>query len=369
MTTRVDDLHNELSNPIHSSVSVVSGSDLMSLPKVELHLHLDCSLSYEVVKRIKPSITPDEFRRKFNAPPKCIDLGDYLTRAASSIALMQTRRQLRLVTSDLFEQLKRDNVIYAEIRFAPLLHTEQGLSAAEVVDEVNRTTAQAIQETGIEARIILCTLRFYSEEQSMETIRLVEQFRDGFVAGFDIAADTTGNPIDPHIAAFQYARERSIPCTAHAGEVRGPDHVWDTLEKFGPSRLGHGVRSIEDPSLIEFLKESRIHLEICPTSNIQTNVYSLYSDHQIDNLYQSGISIGVNTDSRTISNITLSAEYSKLHKTFGWDVEEFLTCNRNALNTAFIPNNQKEKLMQRLYQGWRRFQHANNTWLGRSNWC
>lgn len=340
-----------MSDHIHSFAYEEPGSDWTSLPKIELHLHLDCSLSYDVVKRIEPSITPDEYRSRFIAPPKCIDLADYLTRAASGIALMQTREHLRLVTLDLFEQLKRDNVIYAEIRFAPLLHTQRGLSAFDVVDEVNRATARAVHETGIEARLILCTLRFYSRKQSMETIRLVERFRDGHVAGFDIAADTTGNPIDAHISAFQYARERGIPCTAHAGEVRGPDHVWETLERFGPSRLGHGIRSIEDPSLVEYLNKNHIHLEICPTSNVQTNVYDSYSDHQIDNLFRSGISVGVNTDSRAISNITLSGEYFKLHKTFGWGTKEFITCNRNALYAAFIPNSQKDTLMQRLRSG------------------
>ena len=337
-----------MSDHIHSFESEEPGSNWTSLPKIELHLHLDCSLSFDVVKRIEPSITHDGYRSRFIAPQKCIDLADYLTRASSGIALMQTREQLRLVTSDLFEQLKCDNVIYVEIRFAPLLHTERGLSAFDVVDEINRATARAVNETGIEARLILCTLRFYSRKQSMETIRLVEQFHNGHVAGFDIAADTTGNPIDAHISAFQYARERGIPCTAHAGEVRGPDHVWETLKRFNPSRLGHGVRSIEDPALIEFLKENRIHLEVCPTSNIQTNVYDSYSDHQIDNLFRSGISVGVNTDSRAISNITLSGEYLKLHRTFGWGNMEFMTCNRNALSAAFIPSDVKEKLMHKL---------------------
>ena len=331
-----------------STVSGNSISDWASLPKVELHLHLDCSLSYDVVYRIDPSIRIDEYNARFIAPPKCTDLADYLTRAKSGIELMQTADHLRLVTLDLFDQLKRDNVIYAEIRFAPLLHIDQGLSAAEVVDEVNRATDRAIQETGIEARIILCTLRFYSEEQSLETIRLVEQFRDGYVAGFDIAADTAGNPIQTHVRAFQYAMEKGIPCTAHAGEVRGPDHVWETLERFNPSRLGHGVRSIEDPALIEYLKENRIHLEVCPTSNVQTNVYNSYSDHQIDNIFRSGISVGVNTDSRTISHTSLNKEYEKLSDTFGWGMDEFMTCNRNALNAAFIPVDVKERLMHTL---------------------
>ena len=129
--------------------------DWARLPKVELHLHLDCSLSYEVVSQIDPSITLEEYRTDFIAPAKCVDLADFLARAPKSYPLMQTEEQLRLVTFDLFEQLCRDNVLYAEIRFAPLLHTERGLSARKVVASVEAATAQAVRSTGIEARIIL----------------------------------------------------------------------------------------------------------------------------------------------------------------------------------------------------------------------
>jgi adenosine deaminase len=326
--------------------------DWTELPKVELHHHLDCSLSYEVVSQIDPSITLEEYRTNFIAPAKCKNLADYLTRAPNSYPLMQTEEQLRLVTLDLFEQLRRDNVLYVEIRYAPLRHTERGLSAREVVASVEAATAEAVRSTGIEARIILCTVRPYSAAQSLETVRLVEDFRGTYVAGFDIGADEAGYPIDEHIAAFQYAREKGIPCTAHAGEARGPDSVWETLRHFAPSRLGHGVRSIEDPVLVEHLRQHQIHLEICPTCNVQTDVYDTYADHPIDKLHRAGILVGVNTDGRTISNITLSQEYAKLHQTFGWDTEEFFHCNRNALKAAFVPDDVRDKLLARLADGY-----------------
>ena len=129
------------------------------LPKVELHLHLDCSLSYEVAKIIKPSLTKEDYAINFIAPPKCTDLADYLSRAIKGFELMQTPEQLQLVTLDLFRQLKADNVIYAEIRFAPLLHILQGLSPEQVVEEVLGAMQQGIDEYGVEARLILCTLR------------------------------------------------------------------------------------------------------------------------------------------------------------------------------------------------------------------
>jgi adenosine deaminase len=326
--------------------------DWAKLPKVELHLHLDCSLSYEVVSQIDPSITLEEYRSKFIAPAKCADLAELLACAPSSYPLMQTEEQLRLVTFDLFEQLRRDNVIYAEMRFAPLLHTERGLSPRQVVANVASATAEAVRSYGVEARIILCTLRYYSEAQSLETIKLVEEFRGSYVAGFDIAADKPGNVIDAHIPAFRYARDKGIPFTAHAGETRGPSIVWDTLAHFGPARIGHGVRAIEDPALVEHLRQQQIHLEVCPTCNIQSDIFDTYADHPIDTFHRLGIPLSVNTDARTLVNVTLDQEYEKLYQTFGWGVKEFLECNTHALEAAFVPDDVRQKLLAQLVEGY-----------------
>jgi adenosine deaminase len=265
---------------------------------------------------------------------------------------MQTEEQLRLVTFDLFEQLRKDNVIYAEMRFAPLLHTERGLSPRQVVASVEAATAEAVRSYGIEARIILCTLRYYSEAQSLETIKLVEEFRGTYVAGFDIAADKPGNVIDAHIPAFRYARDQGIPFTAHAGETRGPSIVWDTLKHFGPSRIGHGVRAIEDPALVEHLRQQQIHLEVCPTCNLQSDIFDTYADHPIDAFYRLGIPLSVNTDARTLVNVTLDHEYEKLHQTFGWGVKDFLECNTHALEAAFVSDDVRQKLLAQLVEGY-----------------
>ena len=323
------------------------------LPKIELHQHLDCSLSYAVVLKIDPQISAAEYREKFIAPPKCNNLADFLSRAPQGIRLMQTERNLQLVTFDLFEQLRQDNIIYAEIRFAPLLHTELGLTPQRVVEVIEKAVSQAGRETGIEARLILSTLRNYSEQQSLETVQLAKHFQNSRVAGFDIAGDEAGYPIDAHVRAFEYAARHGIPCSAHAGEARGPESVRETLDRFHPARLGHGVRSIEDPDLLVELREKGIHLEVCPTCNIQTDVFDRYEDHPVDRLYREGISLGINTDTRTITNITLTQEYQKLHNVFGWTKEHFLQCNRNALKAAFISESLKSLLLERLESGYR----------------
>lgn len=325
-------------------------------PKIELHLHLDCSLSYEVVHAIHPSITRDMYLRDFVAPARCTNLADFLMRAPRAIALMQTAEHLRLVVNDLFDQFQRDHVLYAEIRFAPLLHREQGLSAQEAVDVVETAVSQASTATGIEAGLILCALRHYSPEQSMETVHLVERFRGSRVVGLDLAGDEAGFPLNAHIPAFHYAAQQNIARTAHAGEARGAESVWETLKYLRPTRIGHGVRSSEDAALLKVLRAENIHLEVCPSSNIQTNMYATYADHPINFLYKEGISLGVNTDTRMITPITLTKEYEQLDHFFGWSKEQFLQCNLFTLQAAFLSEEKKNNLEQRLQEAFAAFE-------------
>ncbi|SFR52211.1 adenosine deaminase [Robiginitalea myxolifaciens] len=322
--------------------------DYSALPKVELHLHLDCSLSYHVVSQIDPAISREQYEAEFIAPAKCTDLADYITRADRAVKLMQTREQLRMVTLDLFEQLEADRIIYAEIRFAPFHHVAGGLTPREVVEAVEQATQEGIAKTGIQANLILCTLRHYGEDRSMTTVQLVEAFKGTRVVGFDIAADEAGFPIDNHVEAFRFAHDKGIPCTAHAGEAKGAESMWETIENFRPDRIGHGVRGTEDPKLMDYLREHQFHLEICPTSNIQVNVFERIEDHSANILFNHGISVGINTDCRTISNTTLSEEYECMAKTFNWGLEHFKKCNIEAIAHSFATEAQKDQLMRRI---------------------
>jgi adenosine deaminase len=183
----------------------------------------------------------------------------------------------------------------------------------------------------------------------MMTVQLVEQFKqDGWVVGFDIAGDEAGYPVTAHQKAFEYAHQKGIPCTAHAGEACGPSSVWDVLNHFHPSRIGHGVRSTEDSQLLTHLREKNIHLEVCPSSNLRTNVYSSYAAHVIDKLYKEGISVSVNTDARTVTPVTLSGEYASIAETFGWTLADFLACNLQAVDHCFAPAAIKEQLRKQL---------------------
>ena len=337
----------------HRSLSSGEGGEGEALPKVELHLHLDCSLSYNAVKKLDPSVSEEQYRHEFIAPLKCDDLIDFLKRAVKGFQLMQTKEALQLVVHDLFEQLKADNTLYAEIRFAPFLHLEKGLTPQEVVQTIESATAEAVKQTGVEARLILCTLRHFTEEQSMATVKLVEQFKETYVAGFDIAGDEAGCPITNHVSAFKYAQEKDLHITAHAGEAAGPQSVWETLEHFKPTRIGHGARSIEDEKLVQHLKEKKIHLEICPSCNVQTSMYDTYKNHPVDTLKKKGVSLNINTDCRTIVDIDLNREYNKLHENFGWTKQDFYECNVNAIKAAFIPQQLKEQLLDKLTEGYK----------------
>lgn len=322
------------------------------LPKVELHLHLDCSLSFDVARRLDPAVTRERYEREFIAPPKCEDLVEFLERAPSGFRRVQDEHAIRLVVRDLFEQLAADNVVYAEIRFAPHLHLERGMAAADVVDIAQDEVTKESERSGIAAGLILCTLRHYDRATSLETAQLVDRFRGTSVVALDIAGDEAGFPIDAHVDAFRHAIDRGLHRTAHAGEARGADSVWETLGHFQPSRIGHGVRSIEDPRLVEHLAAKRIHLENCPTSNFQTNAIARFEEHPMPAFVEAGVSVGISTDGRTINATTLTREYERMADTFGWGPRELLARNLDAIEAAFTDDTTKRRIADALQGEW-----------------
>ena len=201
----------------------MSDKDLRNLPKVELHLHLDCCLSFDVVKKINPKIDIQTFNKNFKAPYSCSSVKEYIKCAEFAVDLMQDETSIELVVEDLFKQLKAENVIYVEIRFAPLLHCRGELSADDVVEIVNNISKKCSDKYDIHYGLILCTLRHFDEMQSMETVRLVDKFKNRGVFALDIAADEAGHSLDNHVNAFNFANKNNIKSTAHAGEAKGPE--------------------------------------------------------------------------------------------------------------------------------------------------
>jgi adenosine deaminase len=319
------------------------------VPKVELHLHLDTSISFDVARQLEPTMTREQYLAEFQAPPKVGSLTNFLTRAFRQVAMLQTAEALRLLTADVIAQLAADGVVYAELRFAPLLHAESGMSPRQAVDAVFETARRSGLEHGVDIGLILCALRHFDEAQSMATARLVAECADeGMPVGFDLAGDEISFPLTPHLPAFEFVRQRGLPFTVHAGEAGGPANVIEVLDALSPTRIGHGVRAIEDDRLVDRLADSGPHLETCPSCNVQTEIIEHYGDHPIAALRSAGVNVGISTDQRTITPITLTGEYALLHRHFGWVEEDFLACNRAALAVAFTSDDVKARVDQRL---------------------
>jgi adenosine deaminase len=202
-------------------------------------------------------------------------------------------------------------------------------------------------ETGVDARLILCTLRHFTEEESMRTASLVDAYRGSRVVALDLAGDEAGFPIGAHVKAYNYARKRGFYRTAHAGEGAGPQSVWETIHLLQPARIGHGTRSIEDAELVQYLVEHRIHLELCPSSNVQI-IPSIadISKHPIDKLYRANVSLNINTDTRMLTPTTLNRESEQIARVFAWRCDDFLRTNLMAIDAVFADDAEKARLRQ-----------------------
>ncbi|MFP2343093.1 adenosine deaminase [Enterobacter ludwigii] len=318
------------------------------IPKIELHVHLDTCISYHCAKMLMPALNLKVFQSNFIAPSQCTDLGDFLRRISPQLSLLQTHTALRQAVEDMFDQLHADGVIYAELRFAPFLHLNQYLTAEEVIETVLDAMQINSHIFDIKANLILCTLRHFTAEQSLETARLVTKYLHYGVVALDLAADEARYPLDNHVEAFNYVRQHGGNCIAHAGEAKDFVSVNETLNKLKVSRIGHGVRSIADRATLDRLLEEHIHLEICPGCNIVCNIYPSIEEHPVNALFREGISLSINTDARTVANTSLDKEYQLLHHVFGWDTEEFLVCNINAIDACFASLPLKKQLKANL---------------------
>lgn len=314
------------------------------LRKVELHTHLDTGLSYHFVKKLIPDITQKSFCEKYIASEKCHDLGDFLNKITPSLDLLQKREVIVDAVEDLFIQLKSDNVVYAEIRFSPLLHLRLGLNDRDIVETVLEAMKSSSIKYGIAAGLILCTLRHFSEDQSLRTAYLVNEYVKYGVVALDLAADEARYPLNAHLRAFRMVLENGGNVIAHAGEAKGAESVRETINKLNISRIGHGVRSIEDRDVIDLIIERNIHLEICPTCNIVCDIYDIYENHPVNFLKEIGVNIGINTDARTVANITLCEEYLRINRYFGWQYSDFIETNLNALQASFCSSELKNRL-------------------------
>ncbi len=314
--------------------------EILKLPKVELHLHLDGSVRTKTVSEIL-NLDIKEVKRKMICDKNTKSLTDYLTKFDLPLEILQTKENLKRITKELLEDLKKENVIYAEIRFAPQLHTKKGLSQEEVVESV----ISAINEVdSIKCNLILCCMRndlLNNNINNLKTIKVAEKYYQKKVVALDLAGDEIKFPTSKFIDLF---KNTSLPLTIHAGEASNYISIEDAV-KMKAKRIGHGINIINNNKLIEELNKKNILLEICPQSNIDTCAITNKKNHPITKLINK-IPISINTDNRTVSNITLTKEYEDLINLCNFSIKDLKTCNINAINHAFINEDEKRKLIE-----------------------
>lgn len=266
--------------------------------------------------------------------------------------LLQTEQGLRTCMRDLRAQLAADDALHAEPRFAPLRHIEGDLTSREVC-EIVVEEARAWQQDGLSCAVILCALRHYTEAQSIETAQLCTALHaDDLPVAFDLAGDEAGYPLTTHLPAFGIVRGADVPFTVHAGESAGPESVREVLDHLEPRRISHGIRAVEDPDLVARLVREGVHLEACPSSNVQISVVPSMAEHPIDALAEAGVSIGISTDQRGITDTTVTEEMRRLVDAFGWDRAVLARRQLDALEAAFVTEPERARLRERLIGSW-----------------
>lgn len=306
--------------------------EIKKLPKVELHLHLDGSVRTSTASEL----LNEDVKAKMKVDSDVTDLNNYLEKFAIPVSLMQTKENLIRISKELAEDLKTDNVIYAEIRFAPLKHLEQGLTPEEVIDAV----LEGINKVDIKTNLILCAMRGDTIKNNKRVVDLTKKYLNKGVCALDLAGAEALFKTKEYKELFEYAKSLSVPFTIHAGEADGIESIEDAIT-FGAKRLGHGVRVEENEETLQKIIDHNITLEVCPTSNINTGIFPSYEKHNIKRLYDKGVKVTINTDNRTVSNITISEEYIRLKNSFNFTIKDFNNMNINAINASFLTEEEK----------------------------
>lgn len=338
---------------------MIDATLIAHLPKVLLHDHLDGGLRPRTIVELAgecdyanlPTADPEALARWFVEACDSGSLVRYLETFEHTVAVMQTRAAVVRVASECAEDLAADGVVYAEVRYAPELHVAGDLSLVEVVEAVQEGFALGslrAAEAGQPIRIGTLLTAMRHAARSREIAELAVAYRDQGVVGFDIAGAEAGFPPTRHLDAFEYLQRENAHFTIHAGEAFGLPSIWEAIQWCGADRLGHGVRIIDDITVADdgsvtlgrlaaYVRDKRIPLEMCPSSNIQTGAAASMAEHPIGLLAQLGFRVTINTDNRLMSGTSMSREFELLAEAFGYDVEDFRWFTINAMKSAFIP--------------------------------
>lgn len=341
------------------AVAPVPTDLLQRAPKVLLHDHLDgglrpqtvIELADEVGYRDLPEHDAQALARWFAEAAYSGSLERYLETFRHTVGVTQTEHALRRVARECAVDLADDSVVYAEVRFAPELHVNAGLNEEAVIEAVLAGFAEGVRqasEQGKQIRIGVLLTAMRTATQARKVAELAVQYRDRGVVGFDIAGAEAGHPPTRHLDAFEYLRRENAHFTIHAGEAFGLPSIWEAIQWCGADRLGHGVRIVDDITigpdgepqlgkLAAYVRDRRIPLELCPSSNVQTGAVASIAEHPIGMLRRLNFRVTVNTDNRLMSGTSMTKEMTLLSEAFGWGLNDFQWLTVNAMKSAFIP--------------------------------
>ena len=331
---------------------------LKSLPKVLLHEHLDGVLRPETVIELArsaeynqlPTEDPEELARWFHQGAHQGSLPKYLEGFVHTIAVMQTEEALERVAYEQAEDLSCDGVVYFETRFAPIFHTQRGLTHQQVVSVVLKGLERGRKDFGVSSGLIICAMR--NMDVSLEMAELAVDFRERGIVGFDLAGEEGGYPPKKHVDAFHYIQRQNFNITVHAGEGFGKESIWQAIQYCGAHRIGHGTRLIDDIAVVDgravklgdlaqYVLDKRIPLEICLISNVHTGAVRSVSEHPFKIFYQARFRVTLNTDNRLMSDTTMTKEFEAAAETLGLSLEDFEKITINAMKSAFLPYDQR----------------------------
>ena len=318
---------------------------IRKLPKIELHCHLDGSISLETLNRLagKPI---DE--AAVQAPVPCSSLKQYLQCFSVVLPLLQTREALSLSAWDVVRQAVEEHVLYLEVRFAPAFHCEQGLTEMDACRAVVQGLRKGEEDFGVQSRAIVCMMRGLPAEQNERTLRCAEKLRDLGIAGLDLAGDEAAYPTELYRPLFEKARDLGLLFTIHAGECGSAQNVKDAID-MGARRIGHGVAAAGHEELLKLCREKKICFEMCPVSNLQTKAVTDLQRYPFLPMQKAGIPVSIHTDNRTVSGTTLTKEWMTLLGAFPEITEDTIRkANLAAAQAAFLPEEEKSRLIQKL---------------------
>jgi adenosine deaminase len=350
-------------------MAAIAHSDIVKAPKALLHDHLDGGLRPATILELAdavghglPAADPGALGAWFVEAADSGSLERYLETFAHTVAVMQTEEGLHRVARECALDLAADGVVYAEVRYAPEQHLERGLSLDQVVDTVNAGFVDGCAEAAAQGRpirvgVLLTAMRHAARSQ--EIAELAVRYRDAGVVGFDIAGAEAGFPPTRHLDAFEYLQRENFHFTIHAGEAFGLPSIWQAIQWCGADRLGHGVRIIDDITVADdgsvelgrlaaYVRDKRIPLEMCPSSNIQTGAADSIAEHPIGLLTRLRFRVTVNTDNRLMSHTSMTHEMSSLVDAFGYDLHDLRWFTINAMKSAFLPFDERLDLIDRV---------------------